>query len=117
MHLNIMMDASCLYTKPFHPIERGRLRDLSDRIWLPGGLKHYTRTERPVKYYFIDFGLSRRYNPNDGPPLELPIFGGDKTAPEFQTFPTGVYYLRFRVSRYDSPVFGLRVSVELILSG
>ena len=62
--------------------------------------KHYTRTERPPKYYLIDFGISRRYDPKDGPPMEDPILGGDKTVPEFQTsvaacnpFPTDVYYL------------------------
>ena len=62
----------------------------------------YTRTQRPPKYYFIDFGISRRYDPADGPPLEDPINGGDKSVPEFQgkgavtpcnPFPTDVYYV------------------------
>ena len=42
--------------------------------------KHYSRTQRPVKYYFVDFGISRRYNPDDGPPLEYPIFGGGQVC-------------------------------------
>lgn len=56
-----------------------------------------------MKYYFIDFGLSRRYEPMDGPPREHPIRGGDKSVPEFQPgvwkgelldpFPTDIYYL------------------------
>ncbi|KAL1945818.1 hypothetical protein VTO73DRAFT_1820 [Trametes versicolor] len=56
-----------------------------------------------MKYYFIDFGLSRRYDPMDGPPREHPIRGGDKSVPEFQPgvwkgelldpFPTDIYYL------------------------
>ena len=100
MHLNIMMDASPLYPKPYHPVEPLRLWDFSDTGWFAGQPKHYTRTHRPVKYYFTDFGISRRYNPDDGPPLEDPILGGDKTVPEFQVsldpcnpFPTDVYYL------------------------
>jgi hypothetical protein len=107
MHLNIMMDATHLYSKPYHPAEPFRFRDFSLDGWFPvfyapfpGPPKHYTRTQRPVKYYFTDFGVSRRYNPDDGPPLEPPILGGDKTVPEFQEslescdpFPTDVYYL------------------------
>ncbi|KAF9814675.1 hypothetical protein IEO21_04970 [Rhodonia placenta] len=67
-----------------------------------GTAKFYSRTERPTKYYYVDFGLSRKYDPADGPPLELPILGGDKTVPEFQgegyniavdPFPTDIYYL------------------------
>ena len=61
----------------------------------------YTRTQRPPKYYIIDFGISRQYDPTDGPPLEDPIKRGDKTVPEHQgrkgiipcnTFFTDVYY-------------------------
>ncbi|KAL6303556.1 hypothetical protein BKA93DRAFT_336395 [Sparassis latifolia] len=62
--------------------------------------KHYMRTAHPTRYYLIDFGLSRKYNPDDGPPREHPIWGGDKTVPEFQKsddpcdpFPTDIYYL------------------------
>ncbi|KII92699.1 hypothetical protein PLICRDRAFT_481591 [Plicaturopsis crispa FD-325 SS-3] len=91
---NVMMDATPLYPIPYHPYDTAMRRDYT------GLAKHYTRTQRPVKYYIIDFGISRRYNPADGPPLEYPIWGGDKTVPEFQTsldacdpFPTDVYYL------------------------
>ena len=100
MHLNIMMDATPLFPKPYHPIRKSKLRDFSNDGWFASDPKHYTRTQRPVKYYFVDFGISRRYNPDDGPPLEDPIFGGDKTVPEFRIsldacnpFPTDVYYL------------------------
>jgi len=66
-----------------------------------GFAKHYTRTARPTKYYLIDSGLSRKYNPEDGPIREEVIFGGDKTVPEFQgnnhepqdPFPTDIYYI------------------------
>jgi hypothetical protein len=61
----------------------------------------YTRTQRPPRYYLIDFGISRRYDPANGSPLEDPINGGDKTVPEHQghkgiipqnPFFTDIYY-------------------------
>ncbi|KZT71756.1 hypothetical protein DAEQUDRAFT_687108 [Daedalea quercina L-15889] len=95
--LNVMMDARPMYSeKLWHP------RDPTSNLDFSGSSKHCTRTERPVKYFYIDFGLSRKYNPADGPPRELPILGGDKTVPEFQgegcnvpadPFRTDVYYL------------------------
>jgi hypothetical protein len=58
------------------------------------------KSERPLKYYFIDFGLSRWYDSEDKVPLEVPIRGGDKTVAEFQKgihkpcnpFLTDIYY-------------------------
>jgi len=94
MGFNIMLDPSTMYPDSFHPVERSMKRDYSGRA------HYYTRTQRPPKYYFIDFGISRRYDPKDGPPLEDPIWGGDKTVPEFQIsdepcnpFPTDIYYV------------------------
>ncbi|KAJ7152632.1 hypothetical protein C8R43DRAFT_1189593 [Mycena crocata] len=58
-----------------------------------------TRTACWPRYYSIDFGLSRRYDPDKGPPLEEMIRGGDKSAPEHRDgdscnpFPTDIYYL------------------------
>jgi len=75
---NIMMDASPMYPEPYHPVRLDMKRD-----WT-GPVKHFTRTERPVKYYFIDFGLSRRYTAEDKDPREDIIIPGDKTVPEFQ---------------------------------
>ncbi|TFK72497.1 hypothetical protein BDN72DRAFT_731085, partial [Pluteus cervinus] len=58
------------------------------------------RTERPPKYYFIDFGISRQYDPSDASPIEGIIRGGDKSPPEYadpsgrcNPFPTDVYSL------------------------
>ncbi|KIJ60042.1 hypothetical protein HYDPIDRAFT_139776 [Hydnomerulius pinastri MD-312] len=92
---NIMLDPSKLYPDSFHPMETSLKRDYS------GFAKHFTRTQRPPKYYFIDFGLSRRYGPSETNPLEEPIWGGDKEVPEFQNnsktpcnpFPTDVFYI------------------------
>ncbi|KAJ7261894.1 kinase-like domain-containing protein [Mycena rebaudengoi] len=93
---NIMMDASRLYPNGFHPEDTSK-----NRNW-KGKAKHSTRTKCNPKYYLIDFGLSRMYDPANGPPLEDPIRGGDKSAPEFQgegyytlsdPFRTDIYYL------------------------
>ncbi|KAH7905962.1 hypothetical protein BJ138DRAFT_1130197 [Hygrophoropsis aurantiaca] len=94
MKLNILMDATSLYPESFNPWRSRWTRDLK------GYAKHLTRTRRPPKYYFIDFGISRRYSPSDSNPREPPIRGGDRSVPEFQgsdepqnPFPTDVYYL------------------------
>jgi hypothetical protein len=94
MALNIMMDPSKLYPQSYHPRRIDKSCDFN------GTAKHMTRTKQPPKYYFIDFGLSGRYNPENGPPLEYPIRGGDKTVPEFRDlerpcnpFPTDIYYI------------------------
>ena len=93
MDLNIMMDGS-MYPYSWHPCRDYMKRDYSDDVF------HFTRTQRPPKYYFIDFGISRRHSPDDKSPLEYPILGGDKSVPEFRKssdkcnpYPTDVYYL------------------------
>ncbi|KDQ55744.1 hypothetical protein JAAARDRAFT_133573 [Jaapia argillacea MUCL 33604] len=97
--MNIMLDPTNLYPDSFHPVRQERKRNYKR------GAKYYTRTQRPPKYYFIDFGISRRYKPEDMPPNEEIIVGGDSSAPEFQEanmdrtndmcnpFPTDIYYL------------------------
>ena len=89
-----MMDGNTLFIDPFHPVDSMMKRDFS------GFARYKTRTERPVKYYLIDFGLSRRYDDSITHPLEVPIWGGDKEVPEFQNsnepcdpFATDVFYI------------------------
>ena len=91
---NIMLDPINMYPNSFHPVKMERSRDFRSQA------KRYSRTRRPSRYLLIDFGLSRRYDPANGPPLDQPIHGGDKSAPELQDgktqynpFPTDVYYL------------------------
>ncbi|KAJ3005556.1 hypothetical protein NUW54_g4286 [Trametes sanguinea] len=62
-------------------------------------VKISTRTRHPVKYYIIDFGISRKYPADCISPREDPIWGGIKTVPEFHKsnepcdpFPTDIYY-------------------------
>ncbi|KAI0744020.1 hypothetical protein C8Q80DRAFT_1272622 [Daedaleopsis nitida] len=77
--LNIMMDSKPILPEMFHPQLPWRtLRDTSKDV------RAHTRTARPVKYYFTDYGLSKRYGPHETDPLELPILGGDRTVPEFK---------------------------------
>src|SRR6266702_8752523 len=91
---NIMLDPSGMYPDSFHPVDPKKSKDFRRKA------KGYSRTRRPTRYLLIDFGLSRRYDPAAGPPLDQPLRGGDKSAPEHQDgetpcnpFPTDVYYL------------------------
>ncbi|TFK64546.1 hypothetical protein BDN72DRAFT_963120 [Pluteus cervinus] len=96
---NIMMDASAMYPEGWHLIHQnlapGALSFVHHKV-----AKRFTRTEKPPKYYFIDFGISRRYDASDISPIEDIIRGGDKSPPEFENstfrcnpFPTDVFYL------------------------
>ncbi|KAJ7081129.1 kinase-like domain-containing protein [Mycena belliarum] len=98
--LNIMMDGWHMFPDGFHPhiTKMSYTRDLSAKA------KFYTRTQRPPKYFLIDFGLARRYKSRNPPPLEPPMRGGDRSVPEFRgkdgappepcdPFPTDIYYL------------------------
>ncbi|KAJ7713704.1 hypothetical protein B0H16DRAFT_1435820 [Mycena metata] len=57
-----------------------------------------THTYSPVRYFMVDFNLSRRYS-GLGPHFEHPGWGGDKSVPEWRTaqlcdpFPVDVYCL------------------------
>lgn len=91
---NIMLDPSRMYPKSFHPMVIGRTRDFRGKV------KGRTRTWCRPRYFLIDLGLSRQYDLANGPPLEIPLRGGDKSAPEHRDmetpcnpFPTDVYYL------------------------
>ncbi|KAF7302216.1 Protein kinase domain-containing protein [Mycena indigotica] len=91
---NLALDPTLLFPNGFHPIWTDR--DPEDRR----PAHHITRTECWPRYYFIDFGLSRRYDPANGPPLEPIIRGGDRSPPEYRKsglscnpFPTDIYIL------------------------
>ena len=101
MDLNIMMDPRPIYPKMYHPQSTFANCDGE------GSAPHTTRTWQPVKYYLIDFGLSRKFAEDDPSPREYPIWGGDKTVPEFQVsddemdpFPTDIYYLGNLIRRH-----------------
>ncbi|KIK69344.1 hypothetical protein GYMLUDRAFT_131236, partial [Collybiopsis luxurians FD-317 M1] len=73
---NIMMDSTNLYDQPVHPASPGMKRDWSGRA-VP-----HDRTQRSVKYYYIDFAMTERYT--DQQPRRPTWYGGDRTVPEFQ---------------------------------
>ncbi|KAI9063416.1 hypothetical protein FKP32DRAFT_1592485 [Trametes sanguinea] len=54
---NIMIDASALYPRGFHPTMQGDLPDMS------GVAPVLSRSATPVRYYLIDFGISTRFEP------------------------------------------------------
>ncbi|KAG1792652.1 uncharacterized protein HD556DRAFT_1379030 [Suillus plorans] len=94
MQLNMLMDG-CMFIDAWHPSEQYMSEDLKRPA------RYRTRMQSPPKYYYIDFGISRKYEASNTNPLEDPIFGGDKEVPEFKEdnfkprnpFPTDVWYL------------------------
>jgi hypothetical protein len=88
------MDASPMFPNFHHPVKNMKNFEFT------GPAKYYQRTARPVKYIIIDFGISRRYEPSDKPPLEYLIRGGNKTLPESRLgidpcdpFAADIYYI------------------------
>lgn len=71
-----MMDASAMYPRGFHPMKERTLPDLSG----PAPVLH--RIDVPVKYYFIDFGISTRFPADQHPRLVLGTQGLDDEVPE-----------------------------------
>ena len=86
-----MSDSSKMYPNGFHPVKIDRNRNFK------GTAKAYTRTQRPPRYYLIDFGLSRQYSSRDE--TDEPLHGEDKSAPEHRSkqlcnpFHTDIYYI------------------------
>ncbi|KAJ6496860.1 hypothetical protein DFH09DRAFT_945771 [Mycena vulgaris] len=122
---NIMMDGQHLFPHGFHPQYQDMKRD---KFETP---THYTRTQRPVKYYIIDFGLSRKFQEGEVPRTYI-IEGGDSSPPEFGTiqerldsaiphklldsFPTDIYYLGNMIRRnyFDTAKFGFEFMRPLV---
>ncbi|RDB18694.1 hypothetical protein Hypma_014745 [Hypsizygus marmoreus] len=91
---NLMMDTSKAMPRGFH-FARWRSHD-----GLKYGLHWHDRwSVRPVKYYFIDFGLSHQYPRGRKNILDGGIFGQDRTVPEmsitvpYDPFKADVYQL------------------------
>ncbi|KAH9920914.1 kinase-like domain-containing protein [Fomitopsis serialis] len=73
---NMMMDAGPLYPRGFHPLLGEFLPDGKTGTW-PN-----SRTRCPVKYYFIDFGISRYFPPDVQSKLVIGGDGRDQEPPE-----------------------------------
>lgn len=74
--VNIMMNATALYPKGFHPVNDGLLPD----GWMPAPV--LSRICVPVKYYYVDFGISSYIPPDVYPKLAVGEYGMDKEVPE-----------------------------------
>lgn len=70
------MDAGHLYPEPFHPVFPAYTYDLT------GDSKPCSRTEKPVRYYFVDFGRAVAYSSSDLP-RDYPLWDGEQTVPEY----------------------------------
>ena len=72
---NIMMDGRALYPNGHHPIRR---KFSEDAVYK---LTPLSRLEHPVRYFFIDFGISIRFG-EGASPQTMGIEGRCKEAPE-----------------------------------
>jgi len=97
--LNILQDPTKLFPRGFHPVNYCFNPDNDDLAY------SITRTECWPRYYLIDFGLSRRYDPSKGPPLERVVPGGGRNPPEYSgtecnPFPADIYMLGNLLKRH-----------------
>jgi len=116
--MNLMFDGTSMYPEGFHP--HTSYQDL--RPSFKGRAKCYPRTQRPPRYYWIDFGLSCQYDSSPSSTLEDGIWGGDRSVPEFQEsegphdpFPTDVYYVGNLIkTQFVELMYGLEFVEPLI---
>ncbi|TCD66663.1 hypothetical protein EIP91_001081 [Steccherinum ochraceum] len=73
--MNIMMDGRPLFPNDHHPVHTNATLDSSRRSY------HLSRPDHPVKYYFIDFGMSSHFKQGESPYV-LGAQGGDQDVPE-----------------------------------
>ena len=102
------MDAKALYPKGFHPAMTICLPDGSGRApTLP-------RSTAPIKYYYIDFGISSYIPPGSPEKLVLGDYGRDRDVPELSTsvpydpFKVDVFILGNLFDKYFVDVSGTR---------
>lgn len=70
------MDANALFPEGFHPVHG---------LFLPDGMTPASRHSRkgmPIKYYYIDFGISVHIPPDTHPKLAVGPYGRDREVPE-----------------------------------
>ncbi|KAI0740795.1 kinase-like protein [Earliella scabrosa] len=88
---NIMMDARPLYPKGYHPVQQ----DFTPDSLYP--VTPLSRAHNPVRYYYIDFGLSTHFPPGTSPYVVGDI-GRDRDVPELSD---DVPYDAFKVDIYS----------------
>ncbi|EPT01456.1 hypothetical protein FOMPIDRAFT_1120609 [Fomitopsis schrenkii] len=100
---NLMMDASAMYPHGFHPVHSCFLPDGHTFAW------PRRRTSVPVRYYFIDYGMSTYFPPGTYPRLVVGVEGRDQEVPElsddvpYDPFKVDIYIMGnlFRSMFYD----------------
>ncbi|KAJ7501023.1 hypothetical protein B0H11DRAFT_753413 [Mycena galericulata] len=80
-YMNIMLDPTNMYPHGFYP---GKPYHDDLKHDFSGKAKAFTRTQRPSRYFWIDYGLSGTYDRSDRPGLLLVpyVMGGNKDIPE-----------------------------------
>ncbi|EMD34377.1 hypothetical protein CERSUDRAFT_117250 [Gelatoporia subvermispora B] len=73
---NILMDGNAMFPSGFHPIRDLALPDYSSDA------PCYPRSEVPVRYYYVDFGISVYIPPDRHPKLSVGADGRDQEVPE-----------------------------------
>ena len=104
------MESGKMFPEGYHHRKDLRKPDLS------GSAKFYTRTQRPSKYFIIDFGMSRRYECDNDSPTE-PTFT-EKGVQLQNPFQVDIYLAGelvrqgfLDVSRYSSSVMQIILTI------
>ncbi|KAG8719276.1 hypothetical protein FRC08_003226 [Ceratobasidium sp. 394] len=115
---NIMMDSRPLYNEPFHPFLQNRSRD-GTRYIRP----QYLRVQKPVRYYYIDFGFATWFRDPAAPRLVVgtdarerapeQIAGGPYDPFKGDVYQLGAVVLRDLIPRYESLGFLLPLIREM----
>ncbi|KAG6807052.1 hypothetical protein H0H92_008982 [Tricholoma furcatifolium] len=100
---HIMADSSHLFASPPHPVKKGMRSDLAGPATLIT-----SRTEKPAKYYFVDFTYSEKFSCKEEASRKVP-WGSNKTVPEWHSpentthcnpFPVDVYCMGHYISSH-----------------
>ncbi|KAG9111069.1 hypothetical protein FRC07_008113, partial [Ceratobasidium sp. 392] len=79
---NIMMDAHPLYDEPFHPFRQFRSLDGKRPLY-----PRYLRSQRPVRYYYIDFGYAKWFRREDEPRMVVGWRAREQTPEQVEGLP------------------------------
>ncbi|QRV87122.1 kinase domain protein [Ceratobasidium sp. AG-Ba] len=108
---NIMMDKSPLYDQPSHPYHQHLTLDAKRPLY-----PKYSRSQKPVRYYYIDFGYAVWFK-DSTTPREITGAVGKEIAPEqvrevtYDPFKVDIYQLGAILRRDLIPVRSLRFPV------
>ncbi|KAI0693498.1 kinase-like domain-containing protein [Cytidiella melzeri] len=112
---NLMMDGASLYPKGFHPVLSNFLPDARTKA------KPYARftAPQPVKYYFVDFGISESFAVDQTSRLVVGTDGLDADVPElsdskpYDPFKVDIFILG---NFFKQQIFNRYANVEFLAS-